>query len=42
MERELEVSKYQLAEAEEKKEAVVKKIDELSQETDEMLDGQKW
>ncbi|MDA0376943.1 MAG: hypothetical protein O3A26_02015 [Proteobacteria bacterium] len=42
MERDLQNSRYQLAEANERKEAVVKKIDELSQETDELLDGQPW
>ena len=35
MEKELEISRYKLAEAEEKKQEVVKKIDELSQETDQ-------
>ena len=42
MEKELEVSRYMLAEHEEKKQEVEKKIDELSQETNTMLDGQEW
>ena len=42
MEKELEVSRYKLAEHEEKKQEVEKKIDELSQETNTMLDGQEW
>ena len=42
MEKELKISRYKLAEQDEKKEEVSKKIDELSQETDSMLDGQEW
>ena len=42
MEKELEISRYKLIKAEEKKSEVSKKIDELTREADSFEDGQEW
>ena len=42
MEKELEISRYKLIKAEEKKTEVSKKIDELTREADAFEDGQEW
>ena len=42
MEKELEIARYKLIKAEEKKAEVSKKIDELTREADSFEDGQEW